>query len=359
MKQEETSILMIFQDPLINLVSVILLMTLFMVIPADNAEQTNQANIPRLQEEIGTLRDTVSSVDERINEVKNTIERLTAQLHSLSTMEKDALNKTEKLAGKAVELSQEVTRLGSIVAAKKEELGRLERQLRRTQESVDKDATVVNELDQKIRRSKEELAVKEASLKDLERQLEGANRELGKRMARQEEQKKIISEIQQELEKETDAVGTLRSKKGDLEDTLRNMPGFGEYSVVKNKKALVFDTIDKQIVEINDKNYDVRVVREMNNGQIVSFFKITKKNSAVGETANKIASPNSEFQRLLKKHSKEEYYLVFKVNKNAFALFHAARQIAWQQGFQVDWDPRDEGPIYGSTDGASREVRAR
>jgi chromosome segregation ATPase len=360
MKQEEQSVLMIFQDPLINMVSLILLTTLFMIVPSRETGSNVEESIPKLQRENGMLREALNSYDGRIKDIQNSIERMITQLPFLQASEKEARNKSEESVRLVARLLEETASVRSVIRDKQEELSRLEKELKEAKESASRQATAANELDRNIKRLKDELAAKEASLRDLERQLDSANKDLGQRKAKQEEQKKIVQEHQRVLAGEKAEVSKLESEKGGLEESLRTMPGFGAYSVVNNKEALVFDTIDNRILQINEKNYDVEVARTMENNQVTGIVKVTKKKSASGETAEKIADPNSEFQKQLKAHDKAKYYLVFEVHKDSFALFRKARELAWKKGFQVDWDPRDDGPLYGSSSpssGGKRFVR--
>ena len=102
---------------------------------------------------------------------------------------------------------------------------------------------------------------------------------------------------------------------------------------------------------INDKNYDMNSFPQMINGRMATVVKIVRKKSAITESVGKLAEVGSQFQQELKKLNKKKSYVVFLVRKDSFEVFRQARQIAWQQGLQVGWQPCKDGPIYASSAG--------
>ncbi len=72
--------------------------------------------------------------------------------------------------------------------------------------------------------------------------------------------------------------------------------------------------------------------------------------SQEGENKDQIAAKNSAFNQLLAKLNPQEDYLAFIVRPDSFSAFRAARQQAWDKGFEAGWEPhKTELPItFGS-----------
>ena len=69
-----------------------------------------------------------------------------------------------------------------------------------------------------------------------------------------------------------------------------------------------------------------------------------------GETKEELAIPESQFNEILADFDPNEDYLAFIVRPNSFSAFRAAREQAWEKGFDVGWEPhKTELPIqFGS-----------
>ena len=69
-----------------------------------------------------------------------------------------------------------------------------------------------------------------------------------------------------------------------------------------------------------------------------------------GENAEEILLTDSKFNQVLAELDPKQDYLAFIVRPDSFASFRAAREQAWQQGFEVGWEPhKTENPIvFGS-----------
>ncbi len=58
-----------------------------------------------------------------------------------------------------------------------------------------------------------------------------------------------------------------------------------------------------------------------------------------GESAGEIADADSKFRDILQKIDPSQSYLAFIVRPDSFSAFRSARKIAWEQGFNVGWEP--------------------
>ena len=80
--------------------------------------------------------------------------------------------------------------------------------------------------------------------------------------------------------------------------------------------------------------------------------------SKVGENAEEILLADSKFNQVLAELDPQEDYLAFIVRPDSFASYRAAREQAWQKGFQVGWEPhKTENPIVFGSGGRSIGVQ--
>lgn len=79
------------------------------------------------------------------------------------------------------------------------------------------------------------------------------------------------------------------------------------------------------------------------------------KEGVKGETLRELGGKNSEFVDFLKQLNPRENYIAFIVRPDSFQVFRKARQIAWNLGFDVGWEPLGDDSIlvFGS---GGREV---
>ncbi|PPS44789.1 hypothetical protein [Chroococcidiopsis sp. TS-821] len=77
-----------------------------------------------------------------------------------------------------------------------------------------------------------------------------------------------------------------------------------------------------------------------------------------GESIQELAQVSSEFHSLLKTWNPQTDYLAFIVRPDSFAAFRRAREIAWQKGFDVGWEPMQQDvPIEFSSQGRAVGVQ--
>lgn len=353
--RKETSVLEIFQDPLLILVALILLGTLWIIIPAERSEPAGGLSVSQIIKETEKLREDIDSLNAKMKELEAELQRLRDEIHVIEISEKDTKEEEAIANQKVNQLEQEMNNLRKIIQNKKAELKRLEKELEEARKQAE-DAKLAEELDRKLKELKEEIDNKEGFLKTLEEKMRMA-RESQK--TREEEQRRHLGEMQHQVDAEKKKIKELEKEKGELE---RFVPGgIGTYSpdLVENKEQVTFEAVNNRLVLINEKNYDIEAFRTMHNGKIVTAAKLTRKGSAVSEPINKIIESGSEFQKELGKLDPQKHYIFFGVQRDSFEVFLEARQIAWKKGFVVAWHPLNEGPIYAGEGGEEVEGRSR
>ena len=66
----------------------------------------------------------------------------------------------------------------------------------------------------------------------------------------------------------------------------------------------------------------------------------------IGETSSQLAAANSNYRQVLSQFNPNQDYLVFIVRPDSFEAFRAARQQAWDAGYEVGWEPlTQDAPI--------------
>ncbi|MEC4805679.1 MAG: hypothetical protein SAJ12_18555 [Jaaginema sp. PMC 1079.18] len=69
-----------------------------------------------------------------------------------------------------------------------------------------------------------------------------------------------------------------------------------------------------------------------------------------GEKPGEIQAATSDFRAVLNKLNPQTDYLAFLVRPDSFTGFRKARELAWEQGFEVGWEPMesDRAIVFGS-----------
>ena len=77
-----------------------------------------------------------------------------------------------------------------------------------------------------------------------------------------------------------------------------------------------------------------------------------------GENKDQIVTKESVFNQVLAKLNPKEDYVAFIVRPDSFSAFRAARQQAWDKGFEAGWEPhKKELPITFGSGGRSIGVQ--
>jgi len=85
--------------------------------------------------------------------------------------------------------------------------------------------------------------------------------------------------------------------------------------------------------------YDVRLSLVTLGGQPIIQTLFQPRDPFAGETPATLDAPTSTFQQTLTRLSPSRHSLIFFVRPDGFDCFRAARTIAWQNGFDVGWEP--------------------
>jgi len=349
MREEECSFLDVFRDPLLTIIALALMSTVWIVIPSGSVEPSSENNALKMEDEIYRLKKEIDLLKKTIDNYMSKIEILREELY--------LKEKQLKKSGKITKLIQQIDRLKRLINSKNIELNRLKKELEAATAESKKSLRIHKSIEE-IRRIKESIRDKEVQLKILEEKIKSLKRKQTKRVERSNEEQNIIRSTQRQIELKEQELEKYHYELNKIMKLAQGL-GFGEYteSKIKDKKPVYFQAIDNRVILIDKDNYDIETHYTMENGQVVVYGRLTKKGSVKGDSITDIVSSISDFQKKLNKCNPSKDYLVFMVNKYSYDVFRKARAIAFQKKFHVGWWPK-EGPIYTSSSGGTK-VRAR
>lgn len=82
------------------------------------------------------------------------------------------------------------------------------------------------------------------------------------------------------------------------------------------------------------------------------------KKTVTGENSEELSQAHSNFREVLKKINPQKDYLAFIVRPDSFSAFRQARKLAWQEGFDVGWEPSNsDTPIILGSQGRTIGVQ--
>ena len=333
--KDDTSVFGIFQDPLLTLVALMLIVTLPVILPRENSGSGNGTGAPVSLNELIKVKGEIDSLETKIKELEENIQRLMDEIGVLKDHDNASLQT----------IRQEIAKLRAIIQKQKEELDRLKAELETARKAA-QEATLVEELIQKIGQLRNEIADKEALLKTLEDKLKEKLPNQTTPDIENQRETTSVEEWKVRIQTEQDLIKGLEVEKGRLEDFTIKNPNFGiPTPIPPDAKQIAYEAIDNKLFEIGDKNYDIKVFTGASGGRTVLVREYTLKTSATGESTNRIREPGSEFQKRLSAVNPKEYYIFFGVQEPSFGVFLEARRIAFQKGFAVGWFPWEPGPI--------------
>ncbi|MDS3861191.1 hypothetical protein RIF25_10275 [Thermosynechococcaceae cyanobacterium BACA0444] len=107
--------------------------------------------------------------------------------------------------------------------------------------------------------------------------------------------------------------------------------------------------------EVNTRYYQARLSVFEYQGQPILQTRYQPLDPFAGETPERVGQANSVFRQTLNQLRPQTDALLFFVRPDSFDCFRAARTVAWQQGFDVGWEPlNNQQPITFVTGGNGR-----
>ena len=116
-----------------------------------------------------------------------------------------------------------------------------------------------------------------------------------------------------------------------------------------------FQEIQKYESCVSRRNQKLEQFYYSNNNYVVTFtpqgsLTYQPSSSGNGDTTKTIGKSDSVFGKTLKDLNPKVHYIAFVVRPDSFSTFRVARQEAWNQGYDVGWEPltQDSVLVFGS-----------
>lgn len=340
MKKDNFAFLDIFQDPLMTIIALILLSTVWMLLPTETESYVNKSGVA--MEEIASLKDMVRLMEEKIKELE---EDILAMKDTLTGLQKEADEYAKKggvNADRTEYLKKEIDALRKVINGKKEELAQLQRKLENLEktishlnvkEGIKRVLAEIEKLKRKIDEGTKELGLLEERIKKAREKMEAAE-------IQKSAQEGIIAGLQNELETFNDEINRLESEiKSEEKGRIRTGGSFTKVFSSK-KKATYIELANNMLFTIDEKHYDVEVGYVRNGGRRVKAAQLTRKASS-GERMDEIEESNSDLSNMIKTINADTQRIIFLLHNDSFEIFRKARTFALDSGIEIGWWPRE------------------
>jgi len=347
MKRKDESLFEMFQDPIMTMIAVLLLMTLWMILPGESRTGTPREHERR--EAADSLGRVVQDVDKEINLQEIQLRRMKRELdwttEKLAGMSEEERRVAAKGAGS---VEEDAEQMRSKTQRMKEELDRLEATLEAARKKAvhSSGGEGIRSVEDAIRENSGALQKNMEALAQTARDRQAAESEYRSRQSQEEKLRQLQSDLAQELAAKQERRRNVERQIADL-DKSKPSPGKG-FSVYKetNKKIFYVRLAKGRLLPVDNIHYSVRNgYLTMKNGQTVSASEKEPFGSATWDAADRIGQAGSEYIRALSKIDAAEYCVYFLVDRYSFDLFRRARQIARDKGFDIGWDPNEDEKI--------------
>ncbi len=335
--KDDDDFLNIFQDPLMTIIALVLLSTLWMVLPSEGESSTgsDQHKSNKNKTEIDKLTKEMTRVELNIIRSETEILKYNRELGELDNQLNEA-KKRELALKQHKPLYDKAGRLKKRIEKKQLEKNRNEVEMLALQDRQ-KENRRIKDINGEIDRERERLNIKEKDMTKLTQKLEQS----GKQRLNNNELK---NELQELATKKLKIEQMITDKENKLNRMKTQGRGHSEYPIISGKKPFQFGLANKKIFLANDaddirKNYSIDKEHKWRKGIKVLYAKLSLKEYVVGESIKEIESPDSSFQKVLKKRDPEKEFIVFSLLADSFEVFRKARSIASGYGFSTDWAP--------------------
>jgi hypothetical protein len=346
-KKNDESLFDMFQDPIMTMVALILLATLWMILPGESKERS--ADYYQRKESIDSLRTMVDVIDKEINMLEIQLRRMQRELDWTEDKVAELSEEERKKAeAKAEEFTRNAEQLREKIERRKRELKRLDKMLAKARKKAihSPRGESIRPIEDSIRTMEGTFDKKIEELADAQQQRREEEKASQDRQAGRDQLQAIKEELAQELKMK-------KIKRQELEEqliALTNRPktdatsGFRQ-RVPTNKSLYYVHLKGGRLLPVDNLHYSIKTgYWEMDNGKTVRATVKAPLSSAKWETISAISNATSAFLSALNRIDNSEYCIIFLIDTKSFTIFREARSIARKKGFEVGWEPfeRDE-----------------
>lgn len=340
MKRTEFSLLELFQDPLFTMIAIVLMGTVWLIIPGKStpvdpkvyaAQDTNQS-----------IKREIELMKEKMKQLMLEIERLKEEVRGLeSRIDRAKDEKDEpKHARSLEEVNQKIREIMNEIEKGREKLKLLEDELKRAREAL----SGVNEkgeieiLRAKINKLEKEIERLRESLRQLEEALKKARQKSEKAKEIQDAQKNLVALLQKELKAKLEEIKKLEAELERIRGERGGEKWFKPPKPPRREKDFAFQLTGGRAYPVDDEHYNVQSGNiRMDGGRTAWVTVKTRKSSSKGESIEEIQKPESKFQKVLRKLDKKEYRIMLILLSDSFEIFRKAREIVQNYGFEMAW----------------------
>ena len=335
-----------FQDPMLTIIALILMATLWIIIPDPKTEELGSMNAAEMEKKVSMQKermlDLQHQIDQLIQEIK-ILQRMKASMPTATTQNEPGVKEEIEL------LLSQLASLKASLKQKKLSLDNLKKELAELRKKLP-DKKKIDELEQQIRNYQQQVENSESLLFQLDEKLEKSQLQQQEALSSQTQQTELAEKLSREIMAQDAIITRLDSIYGSLEKILAKSRGLARYASPAGKGQIAFECVNNSILLMDETNYKTETFLGTYNGSTRVYGRTKRLPGAKGESITTISNPMRSFIQKLKSESPQEKYLYFFVHGNSYGIFLKAREIAWEHGYTVGWAPNEADEFYRGVD---------
>ena len=351
MKRDEFSLVEVFEDPLMTIVALVLLSTLWMIFPSES-KPVNPEVYYNL-DEIDILKKEIESMAGKITQLKLEEQQRSEEVKWLEGVKETTRVDDKRNQKNTEEMGQEIVGMENLIKEKREELKQLEDKLKIAQEDLNKaegegdtEGILANikKLNEDIERMKKELSLVEGRIIQ-------AKKDLEKEKERKNSQEDLTAQLQNRLKATQDETKKLEAeRKGTVSDAVS---GGGFKPIFESDRIpLYIELANNQLFPVDEDHYDVNYgYLKIEDGSMVQATKKSRKSQTHGESIEEIERTQSNFYKVLNKLDSKKERIIFLLHSDSFQIFKKARELALKKGIEIGWWPYEDEYLILVSDG--------
>ncbi len=342
MRREQFSFLEISQDPLLTILALVLLSTLWLIIPSgiDSSRPTGDEE----RERVRRLEQRKQSLEADLQRLQDEWRRLGYQVAAPGVNE--PVTRTDR------ELEEKIAAFKADLATRTKQMESLQAELRRLQDSSGGTATAAAALQARLDELRKAIEGYRRELDALDLQIQSATQRAAAVRGEQDKSKAELARLQNEERSKRAELEKLQKERSSLEPK----PVIQGDAVFKTKKSKTIGIqlannhlipMDLDYYEVKESGYIQR------NGRNIPAARLCRKAGVLGDDVGGLGTAQSALSKVLSKMDPKTERVMLYVNQNSFEIMRKAIQVISRKGIEVGWWPdSDESPCYVATGGS-------
>lgn len=323
MRTEQFSFLEISQDPLLTILAVVLIGTVWLILPTGSKTRRE----PEAQSKESALQAEVQSLEDKLRVLDAELQSLADEKKRLETL----------LAGTpGAPAGAPPSRLSSnLIDQLKKEIDGRQRELAALEEKLKEARPKASALKAQNQRLLDEIAA-------LDRQILAAQQDQDKIRKKLDETKREIAQAQNEKKAKEDELEKLRKK---AEKPEGQAPVRGTI-VVRSKKSKTVDVqlVNNRLLPVDDEHFEVTSSGYIERGGQTYAAQVRSPRKGKGDNLDTVGLPQSKLSALLKKINKADTRVMIYVDRESQAMLEKALMVIKSRDpeIEVGWWPDDD-----------------